>query len=233
MRPSYPAELLDDVVALAGLPCRAVDVGAGTGKATIQLAERGVVGVAVEPDPAMARVVAGNLAGTDGWRIEGVDFEAWRPQGGEPPFDLITAAHSWHWIDETAGVRQAERLLRPGGRLAIWRYDHVPSGVPVERAIAAAYAVHARELVGATRTPRWRTVPADAGFDGIVERFYPWSVEYSADEWVALSYTFSDHIALPPARMSRLSSAVARAIETHGYGYRREYVCRLWVGERI
>jgi hypothetical protein len=32
VRPSYPPELIDDVVVLAGRPCRAVDAGCGTGR---------------------------------------------------------------------------------------------------------------------------------------------------------------------------------------------------------
>jgi SAM-dependent methyltransferase len=180
VRPAYPPELVDDVVALVGLPTRAVDVGAGTGKATVMLAERGVTGVAVEPDPKMARVAARRLADSRGWRVDSGEFERWRPSSGESEFDLITAAHSWHWIGPEAGVRQAEELLRPGGWFAIWRYEHVRSGSALEEAIWAAYVVHAPELAGG-RVPPWRTVPLESGFGQVLERSYLWCGEYSAD----------------------------------------------------
>ena len=56
VRPSYPGDLIDDIVALVEKPVRAVDAGCGTGKATLMLAERGVGGVGVEPDPGMAAI---------------------------------------------------------------------------------------------------------------------------------------------------------------------------------
>jgi hypothetical protein len=41
-RPSYPAVLFDDVIAFAPQSPRVLEVGAGTGKATVLLAERGL-----------------------------------------------------------------------------------------------------------------------------------------------------------------------------------------------
>jgi hypothetical protein len=53
-RPSYPPALLDDLIALAALDVSepALEVGAGTGKATMMLAARGIPIVAVEPNAA-------------------------------------------------------------------------------------------------------------------------------------------------------------------------------------
>ena len=46
IRPSYPEQLVDDVIAYAGdgltAAGRALEVGAGTGKATLQFAARGL-----------------------------------------------------------------------------------------------------------------------------------------------------------------------------------------------
>ncbi len=65
-RPGYPAALVDDVVSLVGLPCHAVDIGCGTGKATRMLAERRVMGVGVEPHAEMAAVARRNLSAFSG-----------------------------------------------------------------------------------------------------------------------------------------------------------------------
>ena len=56
---------------------RGLDVGCGTAKATVLLAERGLSGIGVEADPAMAAVARHNLAGHPGWRIDVSDFETW------------------------------------------------------------------------------------------------------------------------------------------------------------
>src|SRR5271166_1593762 len=53
-RPGYPKELVDLVVMYAGQPVRtALEIGAGTGKATRLFAEHGVTVTATEPDAAM------------------------------------------------------------------------------------------------------------------------------------------------------------------------------------
>ncbi len=55
-RPSYPAKLIDDVVAVVGASATTLDVGCGTGKATTLLAARGLRGVGVEPHAEMAAI---------------------------------------------------------------------------------------------------------------------------------------------------------------------------------
>ncbi|MCX3287925.1 hypothetical protein OR263_14625 [Streptomyces sp. NEAU-H22] len=50
-RPGYPVELLGLVMAYAGLAVRtALEIGAGTGKATRLFARRGITVTATEPD---------------------------------------------------------------------------------------------------------------------------------------------------------------------------------------
>src|SRR3712207_9472293 len=63
-RPGYPPALFDDLAALAGIGpgCRVLEIGCGTGQATVPLAERGCEVVAVELGPQMAAVARRNLA---------------------------------------------------------------------------------------------------------------------------------------------------------------------------
>ena len=74
--------------------------------------------------------------------VEVSGFEAW-PRD-EPDFDLLCAGQAWHWIDPTVGVPKAARLLRPGGRLALfwnsYRYDERVLAVLVD-----AFQRHAPE----------------------------------------------------------------------------------------
>jgi SAM-dependent methyltransferase len=230
VRPSYPDELVDDVVALVGLPCRAVDAGAGTGKATIQLAERGVEGVAVEPDEAMAGVARRNLTNYAGWRVDVSDFEEWEPVAGET-FDLVTCAQAWHWIDRDRGTGRAERLLRPGGWLAIFGSSPAYRDTPLRRDIDAAYAEHAPEISKQSFAPEERVTPGSS-FGPPTVREYTFARDYTAADWVDLLRTSSDHRILPRARREALLAAVAAAIDRHGGTYHHHYVYRLWAAQR-
>ncbi len=63
-RPSYPAAAIDDVLDFARIepPATVLEVGAGTGKATRLLAERGFAVIALEPSAAMAQLARRNCA---------------------------------------------------------------------------------------------------------------------------------------------------------------------------
>ena len=64
VRPEYPTQLVDDVLGYAdGAPAPALEIGAGTGKATAAFAARSLPVTALEPDPAMAAVLRRQVAG--------------------------------------------------------------------------------------------------------------------------------------------------------------------------
>lgn len=232
VRPSYPAELIDDVVALVGSTGRAVDAGCGTGKATLLLAERGLQGVGVEPHPAMARIAAEKLAPFPGWRIDVADFEDWQPQADDLPFDLVTAAQAWHWVDRERGTRQAERLLRPGGWLAIFGHTPNPPDTPLRRTIDAIHDELAPTPSVVEQAPRER-VPPGSAFGPPIEREYPGRQDYTAAEWIDVERTSSDKKMLPAETRELLLERLEAAIDEHGGMYHHHWVCRLWAAQRL
>jgi SAM-dependent methyltransferase len=220
-RPSYPAALIDDLVALR--PQRVLDVGAGTGKAAALLAARGLDVFGVEVDPAMAAVARGH-----GLTVEVGSFESWEDGGRR--FDLITCAQAWHGIDPVAGMPKAARLLRPQGTLALfWNYDVLDE--PVQRALDEVYQRIAPALVrsvvlggsnqvGEDHADRLRASP---WFADVVLRTYPWGRTRSRDEWLAMVRTHSDHLTLEPARLEQLTAALRATIDRLGGQIRSRY----------
>lgn len=223
-RPGYPAQLVADVLAL-GAGGRVLEAGAGTGRATRELARRGATVVAVEPDPAMAELARQNTGGLS-VRVEQCPFEDHQPAPGG--FDLVVSAQAWHWIDRAGGSAVARRALGPGGVLALWWNQAGELQGPVWEAIHAAYARHAPELGRHNLScvlPEHDTIadPAE-GFGPWTRRVYDWSVTYDAESYRGLISTHSNHLGLPPARRERLLAAVRDAVLTTGnqvpYPYR-------------
>ncbi len=96
----YPSEVVDQVLRYAGRPVRAaVEVGAGTGKATGMLASRGIAITAVEHDADMARVLDRTMQGLP---VEPVVATFEQFSTGRR-FDLLYAAAAWHWTDPGQG----------------------------------------------------------------------------------------------------------------------------------
>jgi SAM-dependent methyltransferase len=111
-RPSYPPQAIDWL-----LPSKArevLDLGAGTGKLTTRLVERGLRVVAVDPIPEMLEVLRGCLPDTPA--LLGTAEEIPLPDNS---VDAVLVAQAWHWFDPDIAVKEVARVLRPGGRLGL------------------------------------------------------------------------------------------------------------------
>lgn len=134
-RLGYPDEVVDRTLDYAGRPVgSAVEVGAGTGKATRAFASRGIRVTALEPDQGMFTVLERE---TDGMPVSPVraTFEEY---AGEPT-DLVYAAASWHWTDPATRWTRAADLLAPGGVVAVFGAPMKVADPEVQDAVAAAF----------------------------------------------------------------------------------------------
>lgn len=113
-RPGYPAELVDLVLSYAGRPIRtALEIGAGTGKATRLFAAAGVTVTATEPDGAMLAELRKHVPA--GVRTVRAAFEDLRPGAR---YDLVYAAAALHWTTPEGRWSRVAALLEPGGVFA-------------------------------------------------------------------------------------------------------------------
>lgn len=113
-RPGYPVELFDIVMTYAGRPVRtALEIGAGTGKATRLFAQRGVKVTATDPDGAMLAELVKHVPATVTTRQAA--FEDLRP--GES-YGLVYAAAALHWTNPEGRWPRIAALLEPGGVVA-------------------------------------------------------------------------------------------------------------------
>jgi ubiquinone/menaquinone biosynthesis C-methylase UbiE len=112
-RPLYADEALDWLSERLPLR-RVVDVGAGTGKLTRQLAALGADVVAVEPDPDMRAVFARVLP-----EIELLAGSAEDLPLADASVDAATAAQAFHWFDPEQALPELHRVIRSGGGIAV------------------------------------------------------------------------------------------------------------------
>ena len=224
-RPAYPAALIDDL--LAGMPSgeRLLEVGAGTGKATIMVAERGRRVLAIEPSAGMADVLRRNCARYAGVRVVESDFERWDPAG--ETFPLLYCAQAWHWIDPAVRYQRAAAALAPGGVLAAFWNRPAWGRSPLRAELARVYAQAVPDLEPdgplhpANTNPDgdedWAAEVDDAlGFERPELRAYDFRKAYSADEYIRLLATLSEIRMLSESRRDELLTGVHDAIELHG-----------------
>lgn len=70
--------------------------------------------------------------------------------------DLVTVAQALHWFNPPRFFAEAERVLKPGGVLAVWSYELMTA--PENPAIDAAISRYYRETVGSYWPPERRHV---------------------------------------------------------------------------
>ena len=209
-RPSYPSEAIRHIRSLTEVE-RALEIGAGTGKATVDMADGSVDITCIEPSAGMAqRLSARNLPGVEVVAATFEDFDA--PSGH---FDLIYAAQSWHWVNPEIAYEHALDILRPQGAIAlIWN-------VLEDRYVQFAhhFRVHAPQLIAdmderirKRDTHSWSDDLERAGFQSVERWTSRWSTSLGADDYVGLCASYSDHMLLPQRNRDALLSAIAEEI---------------------
>jgi SAM-dependent methyltransferase len=240
-RPEYPAAAFDDLAELAGLEpgARVLEIGPGTGKATIELANRGYAVTGIELSPELAAVGRRNLAAFPEAGIEVGNFETWEPQ--EAAFDAVVAFSAFHWIAPELRYAKPARLLRPGGALGVVGAPHV------RLARDDSFWAEVQEDYDAVVPRPGNQAPPPPGevegwvgefeasglFEYVTERLQVVALTYNADDYVALLGTFSDNLALPERQRVELFRRIhARVAAQPGGTVTKRHLVTLTVGQR-
>ncbi|WP_326793908.1 class I SAM-dependent methyltransferase (plasmid) [Streptomyces sp. NBC_00841] len=216
-RPGYPVELFDMVMAYAGHPVlTALEIGAGTGKATRLLAQRGVRVTATEPDGAMLAELRKHVPANV--RTVQAAFEDLRP--GER-YGLVYAAAALHWTNPEGRWSRMAELLEPGGVFASF-------GGPVRLADPAV-----AEAVRAARAPFLESdeVPSPDGipeghdmqwpgtelqrsewFTGVQQSVVERRLTMSARDYVGHLSTISAYLVLPALEQEQVLSRIMQLL---------------------
>jgi SAM-dependent methyltransferase len=207
---------------------RVLEIGAGTGKATLGLAGGGRSVTCLEPDPAMAGVLASrDLPGVE---VVVARFEDWE---GETGFDLVFAAQAWHWVRSDVGYARARLFLRPGGVLAlVWN-------VPVDRygVFEDLYRAHAPHLleedddrIRRRDSKVWLEEVRQAGFEDADLLTIEWEETLGPAQTRALYSSYSDHITLEEGARNLLLAGLEARVEALGGAMTHRYQTRVFTG---
>ncbi|MEV6205508.1 class I SAM-dependent methyltransferase [Kitasatospora sp. NPDC051914] len=231
-RPGYSDELVTEVLAYAALGGRAaLEIGAGTGKATLPFAGRGVPLLCVEPDARMAEVLRRNTARHPGVQVQVGPFEELCPD--DRRFGLVLAATSWHWVDPARRWGLVHGALAPGGAVALfWN----PQGVRDAGLHAALAEVDRRHgLAGTPHSVRasdfgevpgnWGGLPggwpeaecrSDGRFTDLRSVRFRQDRHYDTESYLGYLASLTTYRVLPPDRRERVLADTARVLDAHG-----------------
>ena len=238
VRPAYPVELIEAAVRYAGLAegSRVLEVGCGTGLATLPFAKRGFDITCLELGSALAKVARENLQAYPRVTVVNAALEDW--DAAQESFDLFLSAQAFHWVEPEYGVNRAATLLEPGGSVALlWHLDRSRESA-FNQATNPLYDRYFGNSSDNRTLDDWvtlyrETLTRHPRFSEVTVQTKAWEESYSKTAFLELLSTFSDHRRLEPAAREAFFDEVAGVIEAHGGSVTRLYETVLLLAKRV
>lgn len=227
-RPGYSEELYRMLFAYCpiGGDSKAVEVGIGAGQATLPILETGCAVTAVECGKQFSELCREKFRGFAGFSVISEKFEnAVLP---EENFDLVYSASAFHWIPEEIGYPKVYEILKPGCVFA--RFANHPfrdKGKPalseeMDRIYAKYYYPYYNKVPSVPTEytecqARERAETAlKYGFTDIRYAVFQRTRTFTADEYISLLGTYSDHIAIEESVRGEFFRSIRDAILAFG-----------------
>jgi SAM-dependent methyltransferase len=186
-RAGFPDSLFDRLFVLGVVAPgqTVVDLGTGTGTLARGFARRGCQVIGIDPSEALMEQ-AKRLGEAEGLAVEYRVGKAESTGLESSSVNVVTAGQCWHWFDGPIAAREAGRILKPGGRVAICHFDWIP---------VAGNVVEATEQLIVKHNPNWKWSGghglhpyclrhlAEAGFVDLETFSYDVFVPYSHEDW--------------------------------------------------
>jgi SAM-dependent methyltransferase len=243
-RPGYPVELFDAIAERLPLPRQplVVDLGAGTGRASLAMAAIGWRVTAVEPGKPMLDMLRARAA-DQGILISTLQASAEETGLDAASVDLVTAAQSFHWFDKPRALAEMARILKPAGGLALFWNARDTSRSP----FLADYEALLKRSLPKTDSGRYewegpdetrRAIEAhNAAFDAPELTQLQHEVVMTNEEFTGMAFTASYvRVGLSPEQQDRFRLDLAALLGRHGLNDGRPfpvpYRLDLWTARR-
>lgn len=245
-RPGYPDEVFTTIATRLTLPRLplVVDLGAGTGRASLAMAALGWRVTAVEPGRPMLELLRAR-ATDDGLLISTIQADA-EATGLDPTsVDLVTAAQAFHWFANEAAMAEITRIVRPGGGMALFWNVRDAERSPfladyaelLKRSAESADDPGIGRYEAGGRDETRQALEAAHGFEAPVLIQLHQDVEMTDEQFVGMAFTASYvRAAMSPERQDRFRADLVELLARHGLSggkpFPVPYRVDLWIARR-
>ncbi|WP_096607802.1 methyltransferase domain-containing protein [Calothrix sp. NIES-2100] len=219
-RPRYPQDIICRTLELAHLPSNGIilEIGCGTGIATVAFAQLGFSIVCLEPNQEMCRLAKQNCSQYSSLQFHNTFFEEWELETSK--FDAVLAATAFHWIKPDIGYQKAADALKDAGHLILlWNMTPQPP-YEIYQALHEIYQQHAPSLAQyedrATQAEIVRGFGQniiDSGlFKNLICEHRGCEVTLNTKDYLTLLSTYSPYLALEPQTRDALFTDISELI---------------------
>ncbi|MBQ7679096.1 MAG: Type 1 glutamine amidotransferase-like domain-containing protein [Butyrivibrio sp.] len=213
-RPRYSEELFAYLIAEAGIGPgkRVLEIGPGTGQATDPILRTGCKYHAIELGQHLFRKMKEKYGELPTFSIVHDDFIT--HDFGKMRFDMIYSAATIQWIPETVAFSKTFELLKPGGTLAMMltSADYRSDNEPLYDKIQALYDRYYKPDIPYTHGRFRYTSAPEYGYTEVERHEFKGQRVLTADEYVALCGTHSDHIVIPEPLRTEFFEELRKAV---------------------
>ena len=228
MRPGYVAELYQTIFNYITIneSSNVLEIGSGGGQATEPILATGCHLTAVEIGEQFSALLKDKFRKYRNFSVIMGKFEDAELQNSS--FDLIFSASAFHWIPEKTGYEKVFSLLKKGGAFA--RFANHPyrdkGNKELSDKIDELYDEYYNKFHNKSREPLTEYTEEQAkdramisekyGFTDIKYALFYRERVFSAEEYIKLLGTYSDHIAIEESIRTKFFSKIEEAINQHG-----------------
>lgn len=222
-RPTYPKELFEVIFSYAKVNAdsRLLEIGIGTGQATVPFLETGCILTAVELGDQLSVFTANKFKKYNNFNIVNNDF-IYTPVKPNA-FDLIYSATAFHWLPANTAYQKIKKCLTKGGTLALfWNHpfpnrEHDLSNIANKRVYDKFYpSEHEPREFSEQDCEQYVRALKQHGFTDIQCKLFHRTRTLTTDAYIQLLNTYSDYRGLDPATKSAFETDMRKAIDGAG-----------------
>ncbi len=221
-RVTYPKELIDDIITYSKIKPNAMilDVGCGSGQATLPFAERGYNTVGLDISKELITIAKKKCSQFKNTKFELSSFE--KAKFNKNSFGLITSGLAWHWVKPDGRYEKAHQILKDNGALAFfWSYQQKGKSEIVKEVgkVLDKYGLKGAGPVGSRMKDyayfTYNELQENPLFSNIEKRKYSIPTPFSREKYIGLVLTYSWVLKLPQNEQKQLKEDLTRVLHRY------------------
>jgi SAM-dependent methyltransferase len=220
-RSEYPNEMIEDIIETAQLSptSRVLDIGCGSGQATMEFVSRGYQVVAIDPAMSALNYLAERCTDRANVKFVHSTFEDFQT---DCVFDLVISAQAFHWLDPNLASGRMKQLLQSSGHVML--FWHMQDVIPTSpQAILYQLGLKHFDSFPLMNPPEYslefldsmvQILCKDDKIGDVQVSEYPWVQAYDKSMFVSLFHSWSKYVMLPDLTKERIDNELDQYLDS-------------------